>query len=50
MFLGTDPVYSTFSQTHKVGKNDQFCITIYLNFLLYLYLKMLVNVKLDDSW
>ena len=43
---------STFSHTHKVGYNGinaNFVFPHTCSFLHYLYLKMLVNVKLDVS-
>ena len=45
--------YSTFSYTHKVsndGINFNFVFPYICSFLHYLYLEMLVNVKLDVSW
>ena len=44
---------STFSRTHKVGYNgiNANCVFPHsCSFLHYLYLKMLVNAKLDVSW
>ena len=45
--------HSIFSHTHKVGNNDinaNFVLSYICSFLHYLYLKMLVKVKLDVSW
>ena len=44
---------STFSRAHKVGNigiNANFLFPYICGFLHYLYLKILVNVKLDVSW
>ena len=46
-------IFSTFSHTHKVGNNGinaNFVFPYICGFLLYLYLKMLVKMKLDISW
>ena len=45
--------FFTFSRTHKVGNNGIIANFIFphsCSFLHYLYFKVLVNVKLDDSW
>ena len=44
---------SNFSHTHKVGNNDinaNFVLSYICSFLHYLYLKMLVKMKLDFIW
>ena len=42
---------SKFSQTHKIGNNGIYADFRYISsFLLYLYLKKLVNVEADISW
>ena len=51
--LYVDYIYSSFSQTHKVGNNGinaNFVSPYFCSFLHYLYLKMLINVKLEAHW